>query len=55
MERIYHNSGECSIPVELQVGDKIMIVSHGKNVGITDVKESREDVVILTKTHPSVG
>lgn len=54
--RVFHNSGgACYIPIELHVGDKIMIVSHGKIVGVTDVKESGEDTVILTKTHYAVG
>jgi hypothetical protein len=51
--RIYHNLGE--IPIELQKGDKIMILSHNKIVGVTDVKDVGKDTVILNKTHYSVG
>lgn len=39
----------------LKESDKIMIASHGKILGITDIKEVRKETVILTKTHFVVG
>lgn len=40
---------------ELEVGDKVLFLSHGRIVGVTDVQEVKDETVILTKSHSTVG
>ena len=38
------------IPAVLRVGDKVMIISHGKLVGVTEVIDEMEDFVSLKQS-----
>lgn len=38
------------IPAVLRVGDKVMIISHGKLVGVTEVVEEMEEFVSLKQS-----